>query len=175
MDEMKIAGTGHRPHKLPGKYQDFSAQRAKLRDLMHRTLVTAPERQGVDISVGTTKLRVITGGALGVDQDLARVAYMHGWPYDVYVPCWNQESRWPKEAQDRYKKMLDLAREWHYVHDGPYTATCMQERNIAMVDDCDALLAVIIPGTRSGGTFNCVQYAISQNKPIIYVNPLEAA
>jgi uncharacterized phage-like protein YoqJ len=45
----------------------------------------------------------------------------------------------------------------------------MQDRNKWMVDHCDALVA-IWNGT-SGGTANCVKYALSVNKPIVMINP----
>jgi len=45
----------------------------------------------------------------------------------------------------------------------------MNERNIWMVDNCDFLISVW-DGT-SGGTKNCVDYAISKKKDIIRIDP----
>jgi uncharacterized phage-like protein YoqJ len=47
----------------------------------------------------------------------------------------------------------------------------MQDRNIWMVDHCDALIAVW-DGT-SGGTANCVRYAQKVGKPIVFIDPYD--
>ncbi len=50
-----------------------------------------------------------------------------------------------------------------YYHKG-----CMQKRNQYMVDKSDLVLA-IWNGERSGGTWNTIQYAQSQGKPIRFI------
>lgn len=45
----------------------------------------------------------------------------------------------------------------------------MQKRNEWMVDNCDILIAVW--DKSPGGTKNCVDYAESKKKQIIYINP----
>jgi nucleoside 2-deoxyribosyltransferase len=72
--------------------------------------------------------------------------------------------------------MIELAHEVILVSDGTYPelgAKCMQDRNIWMVDHCDALIAVW-DGT-SGGTANCVGYAKRVGKPIVYIDPTNIA
>ena len=161
-----IAFTGHRPNKLGG-YDDNSPKRLALRQQIEETLQRAVVKYGT-----THQIIVISGGALGVDQDAARVAYKMNIPFVVAQPCKNHESKWPKESQIKYNKMLELAIQVVLVSDGTYTelgAKCMQDRNIWMVDNCDALIAVW-DGT-SGGTANCVQYAQKVGKPIVFINP----
>jgi len=51
-----------------------------------------------------------------------------------------------------------------------YSIDKMQKRNEWMVDNCDLLIAVWNED-KSGGTYNCIQYAKSVNKEVIYVNP----
>ena len=46
----------------------------------------------------------------------------------------------------------------------------MQKRNEYMVDNCDLLIACW-SGVKKGGTYNCVKYAIKNNKRIIVINP----
>ena len=54
---------------------------------------------------------------------------------------------------------------------GGYSVFKMQLRNEWMVDHCDKLIAIFNQDETSGGTFNCVQYARSKNKDIIFINP----
>ena len=161
-----IAFTGHRPDKIGG-YDETSPKRFALRQEIQATL-----QRAVDKYSTTHQIIVISGGALGVDQDAARIAYQMNIPFIVAQPCKNHESKWFKESQIKYAKMLELAHEVVLVSDGTYDelgAKCMQDRNIWMVDHCDALIAVW-DGT-SGGTANCVKYALKVNKPIVYINP----
>jgi uncharacterized phage-like protein YoqJ len=50
-----------------------------------------------------------------------------------------------------------------------YSAAKMQIRNEYMVNACDKLIAVW--DHTPGGTENCVKYAQSINKDIIYIDP----
>jgi uncharacterized phage-like protein YoqJ len=161
-----IAFTGHRPNKLGG-YDDNSPKRLALRQQIEETLQRAVVKYGT-----THQIIVISGGALGVDQDAARVAYKINIPFIVAQPCKNHESKWVQSAQIKYRKMLELAAQVVLVSDGTYTelgAKCMQDRNIWMVNHCDALVAVW-DGT-SGGTANCVRYAQKVGKPIVHISP----
>lgn len=158
----KIAFTGHRPNKIGG-YNNTHPLRIKIKEAIHDALTRAIVKFG-----DTHEITVITGGALGVDQDAARVAHALGLPFIVAVPFLGQENMWPKDSQDKYKKMLSLAKEVKIVSEGGYTVNKMQIRNQWMVDNCDALVAVW-DGT-SGGTANCVRYAMSVDKPIVQIN-----
>ena len=161
-----IAFTGHRPNKIGG-YDETSPKRFALRQKIQETLQRAVVKYGT-----THEIIVISGGALGVDQDAARVAHKMNIPFIVAQPCKNHESRWFKESQIKYRKMLEIAREVVLVSNGTYDelgAKCMQDRNIWMVDHCNVLIAVW--DGSSGGTANCVNYAKSVNKPIVYINP----
>ena len=161
-----IAFTGHRPNKLGG-YDDTSPKRVALRNKIEETL-----QRAVDVHSKMYEIVVISGGALGVDQDAARVARRMNIPFIVAQPCKNHESKWFEESKIKYRKMLELAREVVLVSNGTYDelgAKCMQDRNIWMVDHCNVLIAVW--DGSSGGTANCVNYAKSVNKPIVYINP----
>ena len=158
-----IAFTGHRPTKIGG-YDAASVKRVAVRNAMKAKLESAINR-----FAGSHNITIITGGALGVDQDAALVAKDLGLPYIVAVPCQNQDIKWPAQSKQLYQQVLQNAQQVVYVHDGPYNATCMQVRNIWMVDHCDALVAVW--DGSSGGTANCVRYAESINKPIVRIDP----
>ena len=160
-----IAFTGHRPPKIGG-YDFTSPLRIAVRNAIKVKLQSAMTKYQA-----THEIVVISGGALGVDQDAAMVAYDMGLPYIVAAPCLNQDIKWPASSKLKYLTLIAHAQEVVYVHNGSYNATCMQNRNVWMVDHCDALIAVW--DGSSGGTANCVRYAESVNKPIVRINPQE--
>ena len=158
-----IAFTGHRPNKIGG-YDATNPLRIAVRKAIKEALQRAIAKFGE-----SHRIVVISGGALGVDQDAASVAHSLGLPFIVAVPCKGQDSKWPESSKKKYQTMLKYAERVVMVHDGPYNNTCMQDRNKWMVDNCHALVAVW-DGT-SGGTANCVKYARSVGKPIVMINP----
>lgn len=118
--------------------------------------------------------KCITGGAIGYDQIGAKVAYKLGIPYDVYVPMKGQESRWKKEAQETYYKMLKLAANIILCSEESYSPKLFLQRDDRMVDQLqnknDYLLACWNGDIRSG-TGHTVNYAQQQNKNIIRIDP----
>ena len=79
------------------------------------------------------------------------------------VPFEGQDSQWGDRARNDYEKLLLCASTVHVVCErdvfeevGP--AWCMQKRNEWMVDNSGGVLA-LWNGDRSGGTFNCLEYA----------------
>ncbi len=83
--QYKIAFTGHRPGKIGGyDPQDplRLAVKQAITDVLHRAIAKYGE---------THEIIIITGGALGVDQDAARVAHKLGLPFIVAVPFLGQE------------------------------------------------------------------------------------
>jgi len=157
-----IAFTGHRPNKIGG-YDATNPLRVAIKNAIKEALERAIAKYGE-----SHRIVVISGGALGVDQDAASVAHRLGLPFIVAVPCQGQDSKWPENSKKRYQTMLKHALDVVIVHDGPYNDTCMQKRNEWMVDHCNALVAVW-DGT-GGGTANCVTYARRVGKPIVMIN-----
>ena len=92
-------------------------------------------------------------------------------PYVGCIPFIGQESLWSAQDQKTYKLLCKLASDQVIVSSGGYSADKMQIRNRYLVDNCDILLACINPNETSGGTFNCVEYAKSVNRIIVYINP----
>lgn len=66
-----------------------------------------------------------------------------------------------------YKK--DVQPNESHIYSQPYKPWLMQKRNEYMVDRCDKITA-LWDGS-SGGTGNCVKYAIKQNKNILTIVP----
>lgn len=158
-----IAITGHRPSgfefnsKLPGTtYKNVftSAWSKNFIEKMTEYILLKAAKQG--------KVRCITGMALGVDQLFAKAAMQakaKGADVIIHaaIPCYYQESKWSLEAKEAYKEILQACDERYIVHRGSYNSSCMQKRNMYMVDMCDELIA-IWDGS-AGGTGNCVKYA----------------
>lgn len=143
--KMVVAFTGHRPPKLDMAWDGRSSADVAIRADMTDWL----------LELGCTD--VITGMALGIDTNAARVAYQMGLPYHAYVPFKGQEGRWPAARQADYHTALGLAASVVYTSSGGYNPAKMQVRNEYMADNCDVLLAYW--DGSAGGTANCLRYA----------------
>lgn len=164
---IRLAFTGHRPDKLGGYKLPNPTHDAVHRALAHKIGAACDTFESI---------RLITGGAQGVDQMVAEMAFDMGLSYMVAAPCRQLDAKWPDPAKQRYQDICRNAdptlaaalagdkvrREGVvYIHDGPYPgAWVMQARNEWMVDNADYLVAVW-DGT-SGGTANCVRYALTK-------------
>lgn len=152
---MIVAATGHRPNKLGGWSREVHDALCgfALRALADR------QPQGV-----------ISGMALGWDHAVAVASVRLGIPFVAAIPFEGQESRWSKQAQGDYHKLLLAAEMTHVVCSRERVqdigvAAAMQARNEWMVDNATGVLA-LWNGDRSGGTFNCVQYAVAGRRRI---------
>lgn len=146
---MIVCGTGHRPNKLGG-YGDDVLER--LIDLANRQL----SEHNVE--------KVVSGMALGWDTALAIAATQRNIPFIAAVPFLGQERMWSEDQQTIYHNLLDLSEKTVIVCDGGYGPWKMQRRNEWMVDNSDLVFA-LWDGSK-GGTANCVQYAVKQNRPV---------
>lgn len=151
-----LALTGHRPNKLWG--YDLSNERYQQ---VAEQLAEYCRKHNVDT--------IISGMALGFDQLGAQVAIDNGLKFVAAIPMEGQESKWPKESQERYHELLGYADKVVYVNDGEYSAAKMNMRNEWMVNNADAVFA--LHDGSSGGTGNAVKYAERQNKLSKVVNP----
>lgn len=148
---MIISATGHRPSKLGGYSPDID-------NLLLKTAVKSLEGLATN---------VISGMALGWDMAIAEAAIVLDIPFVAAVPFRGQESRWPKNTQERYFSLLSLAKDVVYVCEDGYAPWKMQKRNEWLVDNSDLVIA-LWNGT-SGGTSNCIKYAEKIDKKIINV------
>jgi uncharacterized phage-like protein YoqJ len=146
---MLIAATGHRPNKLGG-----------YGPKVYRDLVRLAEAY-IDLAKPSG---IISGMALGWDQAWADAGINKGVPVHAAVPFVGQESRWPKESQDNFNRILKQCASVTIVCEGVYSAQKMQTRNEWMVDKADRVCA-LWDGT-SGGTGNCVRYVKAIDKPL---------
>lgn len=152
--------TGHRPDKLGG-YHDTSNLSWLLKFHMEIFfLEKAP-------------LRIVSGMALGTDQWAVEVALKLGIKVTALVPCLNQEAVWPREAQLRYRELLERIERSggsvEYVTLTPYTPICMHRRNQEIVAQSSEILSVW-DGTR-GGTRDCIRLAKADGLQVTNLNP----
>lgn len=109
---------------------------------------------------------VISGGALGFDQYLGVAAIEVGIPLLLALPCDPWGNHWPETSlgSKLHRYLVKKATHVHYVTPGPYRLLgprCLQVRNEWMVDNATDLLACW--DGSSGGTANCVEYALQQH------------
>jgi len=158
---MRIAITGHRPNKLNNDYDLTSPLVKKIKfEIQH--IITQSNQPG-------SNLELITGMALGIDTLFALLAIENKIPFIAAIPCKDQEKMWVQKSKDLYQSILkNKLCSIQMVSFKEYDLDCMNKRNEWMVDNCDLLIAVW--DGISGGTANCIKYAVKKKKQIIYID-----
>lgn len=127
-----------------------------------------------------TKLSVnhfVSGMAIGVDsvavEAVALVRAFHGPAVSLTaaIPFPSQSSNWPASTQARWVELCGLCNRIVTTSDDPYTPQKMQIRNEWMVNLSNYVIAVW-DGIERGGTWNCIQYALSTGKPVFHIYPI---
>jgi uncharacterized phage-like protein YoqJ len=155
-----IAGTGHRPDKLPNRLEGY---RPRAEHRVRAVAIQALDEHRPDL--------VISGMALGWDTALALAAVSLDIPFVAAVPFEGQERQWPDAAQQRYRELLTKALVVEYTSLGLYAAWKMQRRNQWMVEQLtgpDDFVLALWDGS-DGGTANCVRYAEKRGARIVNV------
>lgn len=162
-DELIIAITGHRPNKLDN---DYDLKSDLIMAIKAEILTILKELK----LANNLKQTLVTGMAIGIDTLFAQIAIENNLNFIAAIPCLGQSAKWPTKSVARYINILGSTLcTIQHVTGKPYTKTCMQERNRWMVDKCNVLIAVW--DGSPGGTANCVKYANSVDKYIIYIDP----
>lgn len=159
---ISIAITGHRPQKLYGydiATPQWTLLRAAMRSFLCEGLAVQPEG-----------LHCLSGMALGVDQLFALVVLElkdAGYPLTLSAvcPCRGLERCW-KDASI-WHSIMEKADTVTYVHDGPFTPPCFEQRDQYLLAHCNVLLAAY--AGIAGGTARCVSAAVSQGKPVCHL------
>lgn len=180
---MKIAITGHRPNKLGNDYNLSSPLIKRIDSEIRNIVETERFRGNVDINDVT----FITGMALGIDTLFALIAIDMKIPFIAAIPFRGQFNKWQASSINTYFDILTKASKIVlctngyeiYSHESSfirqqlkgdeYSPHLMQNRNMWMVDNCDLLIAVW--DGSSGGTHNCVRYAVETKREYIQINP----
>ena len=160
------AFTGHRPHKLPWRYNE-----ADSRCLALKAALAGQITQLVD--AGVTDF--YSGGADGVDcwASLIVLELRKKNPalrLHLILPHEGQADKWSDSAQERYHSILEKADSVGYVSHEYYDG-CMLDRNHRLVEATGVLLAVY-NGEWRGGTAATVRYARKLGRGIIILDPV---
>lgn len=169
--------TGHRPNKLYG-YDLANEKYMKLTRKIQAEIVKLIETRNVKT--------FISGGALGVDIIAFMIVDKLKGKYPdikniLAIPFLNQDCKWNVKDSRRYNRAKEIADDVIYVDClekysikglacNDYHPAKMQKRNEYMVDKVDFIIA-IWDEKKKGGTWNCVKYALSQDKTMINIKP----
>ncbi len=154
------AATGHRPVKLPCKYDESHPWLISLIEDLNEWIRTNKPEQ------------IISGGAIGWDTWVAEAALINNIPLFCYIPFEGQSDRWPNKTRLRYQSILKAATETVYISK-EYHKEVFFDRDKAMVDKASLILSLLSPDVTSGGTYYTVNYAKAQKKSIINFWPNE--
>lgn len=162
-----IALTGHRPPALDG-YRLTTPFYDRLRQRLESVIDSALTDHDV--------VTLHSGLALGADtvwsqvilekrsQNPGRILFM------AEVPCPGQASKWVSQTDRAFWELQQSTANKVNVYSDHYSRTCMQDRNIGMVNAADLLVAVY-DGSGSGGTANAVRYAHSAGIEVLTISP----
>lgn len=158
--------TGHRPVKLPWRYNESDERCIRLKSSIADALEACFE-SGIR--------RFICGMALGCDTYFAEAVLAmkqrhEGIVLEAAVPCLGQEEAWPGPSRERYYRLLEQC-DVRTVLEHEYTPGCMERRNRYMVDSSRILLAVYTGG--SGGTLGTIRYAMDRGLTVVQL-PIES-
>lgn len=157
--------TGHRPQKLPWKFNEKDKSCVIMKKQLKKELIDA-------IKDGYNTF--ITGMALGFDMICAETVLELKKKYKHIkligaLPCKNQDSKWPNSEQKRYRKLLPKLDCVRCIYDTYIGPECMLERNRYMINNSSLLIALF--SGQNGGTKSTINYAKKQNLKIIIIEP----
>ena len=160
------AFTGHRPHKLPWRYNEADSRCLALKAALSEQITRL-------VDAGVTDF--YSGGADGVDcwASLIVLELKKKNPalkLHLILLHEGQADRWNDSAQERYHSILEKADSVRYVSHEYYDG-CMLDRNHRLVEAAGVLLAVY-NGERRGGTAATIRYARKLGRRIIILNPI---
>ena len=152
--------TGHRPEKLPWRYDEADPRCLSLK----RRIAAA-----VEAAYEEGHCHFLCGMALGCDLYFCEtvLALRDRHPdvtVEAAVPCPTQADAWAPDQRERYTRLVEAC-DFETLVSAKYTPYCMQRRDRYMVDHSSLLIAAFdgIPG----GTRYTMQYAMSRRVSIV--------
>lgn len=157
--------TGHRPEKLPWKWNESDPRCIDLKERISAA---------VEAAYQAGKRHYICGMATGCDLYFCEaVIELREGHNDITVeaaiPWEGQSFSWPMPVRRRYDRLVEECDFFTLVQE-QFTPDCLMKRNRYMVDSSSLLIAAY--GGRPGGTMNTVLYAMRQGLEIIEL-PIE--
>ena len=152
--------TGHRPTKLPWRYNENDPRCIALKGRIMAALETAYE-EGFR--------HFLCGMAMGCDLYFCECVLELRRRYgnitlEAAIPCPTQADGWPAAQQERYRRLVEQC-DYETMVSAEYSPSCMQRRDRYMVDH-SALLIAAFDGS-AGGTRYTVEYAMRRRVDIV--------
>lgn len=160
------AFTGHRPSKLPWRYNETDSRCVALKMVLTEQITAL-------IEAGVTQF--LSGMAEGTDIFCLEIvlALREKNPkikLHCILPCTAQAEKWSVSSQELYRSILGRADSVVYVS-RDYHEKCMLDRNRFLVEHAATLLAVY-NGEQRGGTAATIRYAQKMSWEIMVINPI---
>ena len=145
--------TGHRPGKLPWRYNEEDPRCLRLKQRIADAL---------EIAYQEGYRHFLCGMAMGCDLYFCEEVLKLRERYpdvtlEAAIPCPTQADTWPAAQKERYERLV-AACDMETLVSAQYTSTCMQRRDRYMVDHASLLIAAF--DGSSGGTRYTVEYAL---------------
>lgn len=150
---MRLGVTGHRPSGLPCKYDENHIFCIQQKDVIRNYFI---ENEITEVHVGM---------ALGFDTWCAEAALDLGLDVIAHVPFPQQSKTWRRGSVEKYKQLLSRCKRV-ITYGQYYHNKFFHLRNQGIVDSVDRMISLLKPATMAGGTYNCVEYAKSQEIPV---------
>ena len=152
--------TGHRPAKLPWRYNETDPRCIALKQRM---------RDAVELAYEQGYRHFICGMAQGCDLYFCEcVLALRESHQDVTVeaaiPCPTQADSWPAAQRERYAALVESC-DFETVVSSRYASSCMQRRDRYMVDHASLLIAVF--DGSAGGTRYTMEYAMRRGLSVL--------
>ena len=165
MTEHTCAFTGHRPNKLPWKYDESAPGCVTLKKQL---LYIVSDLASRDI------VHFLSGMALGTDLWAANavLAIRKQRPnvkLHCILPYCGQADRWGSAYQEQYREILEQSDTIVRVH-RDYSNGCLLARNYFMVNAASVVVAVF-DGQYRSGTGATIRYAKKLGRELMILNP----
>ena len=152
--------SGHRPAKLPWKYDERDPRCIAIKDRLF-SVIGAVYDSGIS--------HFICGMALGCDiycaEAVIKLKEMHGdITLEAAIPYSGQADNWGEYNRRRYERILSLCDKTTVIQES-YSPSCMMRRNRYMVDRSSVLVACY--DGKPGGTWNTIRYAMDKDVEVI--------
>lgn len=152
--------TGHRPTKLPWRYDEGDPRCVALKRRM---------MDAVELAYEHGYRHFLCGMAMGCDLYFCEcvLALREQRPdvtIEAAIPCPTQADAWPEAQRERYQRLVEAC-DFETMVSAQYSSSCMQRRDRYMVDHASLLIAAF--DGSAGGTRYTVEYAMRRGVNIL--------
>ena len=152
--------TGHRPTKLPWRYDEADPRCTALKRRM---------TDAVELAYEQGYRHFICGMAMGCDLYFCEcvLALRERRPevtIEAAIPCPTQADAWPEAQRARYRALVEAC-DFETMVSARYTSSCMQRRDRYMVDHASLLIAAF--DGSAGGTRYTMEYAMRRGISVV--------